>query len=107
MNAKQLKLVNDNGRWFKRATARISTVDISVFDPTGVAGYQYETVLFLADGDEEVLARYTCQFAAVEGHYLWVKKYACNTRRSTTGLQKALRSFPPKRDNTTGSLGCH
>ena len=70
--------INDNSRWFRSATARLSTIEM----PDAVKSafnYSFESCLFHANGNSDVIARYDTAFEALEGHVEFSRKYGLNT----------------------------
>jgi hypothetical protein len=72
MRQKRWQLVSDDHVWFYPPDISLSTVELVSF------AYQdtpYETCVFYANGDSEVLKRYKTQEDAVLGHIEYERKF--------------------------------
>lgn len=57
----RFQMLSDNGTFFKEATITLSTVRLPL-------SKMYESCVFFADGNSDVLERYASQLAAARGH---------------------------------------
>lgn len=83
---KRWQVVSDDSVWMFPADLQLSTVEMRkgwIDD----FGYQYESCLFFANGDSDVVSRYETQEEALEGHILLEKKYGLK-RCSNLDLKK-------------------
>ena len=62
--SKIFHLISDNVRWYRAATVRLSTIEL----PLDLDGNGYESSIFYAHGDSEVVRRYATMADAIKGH---------------------------------------
>ena len=72
MRKKRWQIVSDDHVWMYPADVSLSTVELDsrIYDDT-----PYESCVFFANGDSEVLARYKTQEEALRGHIELEEKY--------------------------------
>ncbi len=83
---KRWQIVSDDSVWMYPADVTLSTVELTSLKLGGLTIYEgtpYETCIFFANGDSDVLARYKTQEEAIAGHVELEKKY---------GLKRCLKS---------------
>jgi len=64
-NPDRWQLVSDNAVWMFPAQIQLSTVELGL---GGIAGDRFESCLFWADGESDVVARYATREQAYQGH---------------------------------------
>jgi hypothetical protein len=72
MRQKRWQLVSDDHVWFYPPDISLSTVELASFVYINTP---YETCVFYANGDSEVLNRYATQEEAVLGHIKYEQQY--------------------------------
>lgn len=83
MRKNRWQLVSDDHVWFYPADISLSTVEL---DSRVYKDTPYETCVFYANGDSEVLARYQTKEDAARGHIEYERRY--NLKRIQTGVNK-------------------
>ena len=75
------QIISDDSVWMFPADTQLSTVELhpGMF---GMVGAPYESCLFFANGESDVVARYATQEEALAGHVELEKKY---------GLKRCLK----------------
>ncbi len=76
------RLISDNGGWLGGATVRLITSEFP--RPAGITGLNmpnYETCVFYADGENDVLSRYTTRAAAMSGHGIYTRQFHLNYKK--------------------------
>ena len=72
MRAKRWQIVSDDHVWMYPADVSLSTVQLP---GDFYKDSPYETCVFFANGDSEVLERYSTQAEAINGHIKYEEKY--------------------------------
>ena len=72
MDQKRWQIVSDDHVWMYHADVSLSTVELDSFVYKDTP---YESCIFYANGDSEVLARYKTKKEAIAGHVQISKKY--------------------------------
>lgn len=75
IDRKRWQIISDDSVWMFRADTTLSTVELQ---ETILGLYKktpYESCLFFANGDSDVVARYATQEEALAGHVELEKKY--------------------------------
>jgi len=71
---KRWQIVSDDSVWMFPPDVTLSTVEMRP-DWIDSFGYQFESCLFFANGDSDVVNRYETQDEAIAGHVELEKKY--------------------------------
>ncbi len=79
INRKRWQIVSNDAVWMFPPDTQLSTVELPTIE-LGEDDYlykdaPYESCLFLANGDSDVIARYSTQEEAIAGHVELEKKY--------------------------------
>ena len=73
------QIVSDDSVWMFPADVQLSTVQLPKIELEGAGdlydGTPYESCLFLANGESDVVARYATQEEAIAGHIKLEQKY--------------------------------
>ena len=75
IDRKRWQIVSDDSVWMFPADVQLSTVELRKL---GIGYYDekpYESCIFFANGESDVLARYATQEEAIAGHVELEKKY--------------------------------
>jgi hypothetical protein len=79
INCNRWQIVSDDAVWFFPPDTSLSTVELPKItlgeDEYLYDGTPYESCLFFANGDSNVVARYSTQEEAIAGHVELEKKY--------------------------------
>lgn len=73
------QIINDNAGVFRPASISLSTVELPK-EIWEISEYRYESCLFYANGDSEVISRYNSLAESVEGHLKLSRKYGLDRR---------------------------
>ena len=73
------QMINDNAGIFMPASISLSTVELPR-EIHRITEYRYESCLFYANGDSEVISTYNSLAESVEGHLKLSRKYGLTRR---------------------------
>ena len=75
MRQKRWQIVSDDSVWMFPADTQLSTVELRKLGIGYYDDHPYESCLFYANGDSDVVRRYKTQEEAIAGHEDLEKKY--------------------------------
>ena len=75
MRQKRWQIVSDDSVWMFPADTQLSTVELRKLGIGYYDEHPYESCIFFANGDSDVVARYATQEEAIAGHEELEKKY--------------------------------